>query len=296
MNRRPVRTWVVLLVAVAALGLLPAPLFAQASPPPNQEVRKESGAAPPPEAEEDFWSRVSLEAGIQVDSGKYGGKKRSDFFSFPATLGYDSDGVIASVSVPYVIQRTHGNVVRVGGRVVRVGGKTQHQAKTEGGLGDILVDAGYYVVDSQDEVPYLLLDGEIKIPTADDERGLGTGSPDETIRATTGVTLWKHLKLTAELGYQFTGQPEDIPDSKTEFHDAVVVGGGVGYKFDRANTLWAKFDGTTELVAHTAPYELVYFEYDHTFKNESRLLISVGFGLTSASPGLSLELAYLIWF
>jgi hypothetical protein len=296
MNQRPVQTWAVLAVAFTALGLFPARLDAQAAPSPKEELHKETGAAPAAEAEEDFWSRVSLEAGFQIDSGKYGGKKRSTFLSFPATLGYDHDGVIASVSVPYVLQRTHGNVVRVGGRVVRVGGKAQHQAKTEGGLGDILVDAGYYVVDSQDEVPYLLLDGEIKIPTADDERGLGTGAPDETIRATTGVTLWKHLKLTAELGYQFTGQPEDIPSSTTDFHDVVVFGGGVGYKFDSSNTLWAKFDGTTELAPHTAPYEVVYFEYDHTFKNDSRLLFTVGFGLTSASPGLSLELAYLIWF
>jgi hypothetical protein len=275
---------------------LVAPALAQDFLPPDQGVEKKPAAPPPPEAEDDFWDRISLEGGLQLDVGKYGGKKSSAFLSLPATLGYDYGGVVASVSVPYVIQRSHGNVVRVGGRVVRVGGKAQHEAKTVGGLGDITVEAGYYVLDSQNERPYLLLDGEVKIPTADDERGLGTGSADETIRATTGATFFNHLKLEAQLGYQFTGQPEDIPSSQKDFHNAVLVGGGIGYKFNSSNTLWAKFDGATELVPHTAPYELVYFEFDHRFKNDSRLLFSVGFGLTSATPGLSLELSYLIWF
>ncbi|HLY08464.1 MAG TPA: transporter [Planctomycetota bacterium] len=298
MNRSHAPMWGVLLLAFPLSWACSGTLQAQTPPPPSQDLRKDAGPKPgaKEDAEEDFWNRVSLEGGLQLDTGKFGGKAMSAFLSLPVTLGYDHDGVIASVSVPYVVQRSRGNVIRVGGRVVRVGGTAQRRPKTVGGLGDILVDAGYYVIDTQDEHPYLLLDGEIKIPTADDERALGTGSADETIRATTGATFFNHLKVTADLAYQFIGQPEDILSSVTDYHNTINVGGGVGYKFTSANTLWAKFDGSTAIVSHTPPYELVYFEWDHTFKNDSRLLFSVGFGLTKSSPGLSLELSYLIWF
>lgn len=251
---------------------------------------------PVPDEEASVWNRFSLEGGAQLDSGKYGGKHVSSFLSLPVTAGYDHDGVIASVSVPYVVQKTHGNVVRVGGRPVRVGGKVQRMAKTHGGLGDVLVDAGYYVFDSENETPYLLLEGEVKIPTADDERHLGTGSADETIRATTGSTLFGWLKLTADIAYQFIGQPEDIPSSVKDFHNAVNVGGGIGWKIDSSNLLWAKFDGSTAIVSHTPPYELIYLQFEHTFQDESRLLLSAGAGLTTSSPDLSVELSYLIWF
>jgi hypothetical protein len=295
MRRFPVAILPCLLAAAMALFFGARTAEAQSPPRPEQEPAREPKPAPAAEAEADFWSRVSLELGFELDLGKFGAKHQSWFVSFPATLGYDYGGVIASVSVPYVIQRSTGNAVRVGGRVVNVGG-TAKQPKTVGGLGDIVVEAGYYVLDTQDERPYLLLEGEVKIPTADDERGLGTGSADETLRASTGVTLWKHLKLMAELGYQWIGQPEDIPSSMTDFQNTINFGGGVGYKFNQANTLWAKFDGSTSVVPHKSPYALVYLEYVHTFANDSRFLATFGGGLTKSTPGLLVELSYLIWF
>jgi len=179
---------------------------------------------------------------------------------------------------------------------VRVGGKVQRKPKTDGGLGDILVDGGYYVLEAHDELPYLLVEGEVKFPTADDERGLGTGSYDEAIRVSSGTTLWKHLKLSLDLGYGFIGQPEDIQSSVTDFKNTIYYGGGVGYKFNDSNILSVKLDGSTPIVAHTPSYDVLLLEYDHYFKNDSRLLISVGPGLTSSSPGISFEISYLFWF
>src|SRR5262249_43915619 len=104
------------------------------------------------------------------------------------------------------------------------------------------------------------------------------------------------FKVTANLGYQFIGQPEDIPSSRMDFHNAVVFGGGAGVKLGDSDTLWAKFDGSTAIVHHTAPYELLYAEWDHTFSRDSRLLVSIGAGLSKSSPGISMEISYLIWF
>src|SRR5262249_23647249 len=121
-------------------------------------------------------------------------------------------------------------------------------------------------------------------------------SADETLRATTGVTLWKHLKLMADLGYQWIGQPEDIPSSRKDFKNTINFGGGVGYTFNPANTLLAKFDGSTSALPHKSPYELVYLEYVHTFGDDSRFLATFGGGLTKSTPGMAVELSYLFWF
>ncbi|HVR87065.1 MAG TPA: transporter [Planctomycetota bacterium] len=285
--------WITLFTA--AVGVLACPLSSWAQTPRAGEPVKPE---PPPdrEAEADFLNRISLDSSLQLDVGKFGGKLPSVFLSIPEELSYDHAGVVASVTVPYVIQRSRGNVLRVGGRVVRVGGKTQRKPKTDGGLGDILLDGGYYVLETQDELPFLLVEGEIKFPTADDERGLGTGSYDETIRLSSGTTLWKHLKLQLDLGYSFIGQPEDISSNVMDFRNVIYYGGTIGYKFNASNTLQVRLDGSTPIVAHTPQYEVVYFEYEHYFKNDSRFLISIGPGFTSASPGISFELSYLFWF
>jgi hypothetical protein len=292
----PMRTSAWLCASAASLVFLVFPLSSWAQTPPPGEALKKPQADVDRTAEADFLNRISLELAAELEVGRYGGRRTSAFFSLPTELGYDHDGIIASLTVPYDIQRSRGNVIRVGGRVVRVGGKTQRKPKTEGGLGDILLDGGYYVVEAKDELPYLLAEGEIKFPTADDERGLGTGSYDETIRLTSGTTLWNHLKLELDLGYGFIGQPEDIPSKVTDFHNIIYYGGAVGYKFNPSNTLSVRLDASTHIVDHTPPYEVVLFEYDHYFKNDSRLLISVGPGLTNSSPGLSFEISYLLWF
>jgi len=276
--------------AAALLSLYPGSSWAQ-------EAAPKPPAKPPPEAdraaEADFLSRFSSDTSLQIDAGRYGGKMKSGFLSFSEEVGYDHGGIVASLNVPYVLQRSRGNVVRVGGKVVRVGGKAQHAPKTDGGLGDLLLDGGYYVLEAHDEVPYVLVEGEIKFPTADDERGLGTGSYDETIRVNSGMTLWQHLKLSLDLGYSFLGQPEDIPVSQTDFHNTVNVDVGAGYKFSPSNILSAKFEYSTPIVHHTPPYELLLLEWEHFFKNDSRLLISVGPGLTTSSPGISFEVSSL---
>ncbi len=288
------RPFLAVLVAAAALATAAPAAWAQAA------GEKSKTPAPSPPREDDdsatFLRNLYLEVAPEVDAGKYGTKHRSSLFYLPATLGYDQDGVVASLTVPYQIQRTHAPVVFVGGRPVRVGKTKAGKVKTVGGLGDLYLDAGYYVVEEHGGLPSLELEGEVKFPTADDERGLGTGSYDGALKAYSGVTFFDHLKFSGYLGYGWIGQPEDIPESAQEFHDIIYYGVGAGYKFTRANELWLKFDANTRITDGTPPYQTLTLEWDHYFKNENRLFLSAGFGLTNASPGLALTLGYQFWF
>jgi hypothetical protein len=263
----------------------------KAGPPP--ESRKDSPPKKPTEDETLPWYHGAyLAADPEYEAGVYGTKFRSEFVYLPLTLGYDGDRVAAYVTVPYVISKNHGNVVYVGGRPVRVSKNAKSSVKTESGLGDVLVDAGYYVAkqDREKSLPSLFLEGELKFPTADDERGLGTGSYDETLRATAELTVAKELLLLLGVGYGFIGQPEDF--SSPKFHDTIYWSAGVGWALNADNEIWLRADGNSPIVYGTPPYSLIYAEFDHWFKNESKVYFSLGFGTTTATPGLSITIGY----
>lgn len=272
--------------------------------PPEPKASQEK--APSGKTEDPFYG-LYVEIEPEFDTGLYGTKRRSDFLYVPVSLGYDLDNVLTSndrasalVTVPWLDQRTQGNVVRVGGRLVRTSKAASHTPKTEAGLGDVLVDGGYtfFKQDKDRSLPSLSFDAEVKIPTADDERGLGTGSYDETLRLNLDVTFFKRWKVSLGTGYGFIGQPEDF--SKPKFQDTIYWSGGLGYAFNPDNELWIRTDGDTAIVKHQPPYSLIYLEFDHwfysVFNHESKLSFSFGAGTTTASPGLMVSLGYEYFF
>jgi hypothetical protein len=282
------------------LAMACAPVWAQGAPSAERQSAERQKPAPrdqePESPEASFLRNVYLEFAPEFDTGKFGGKHPSSFLYLPTTLGYDHDGVVASVTVPYQIQRSHVAVTIIGGRPVRTGGAKSGKIKTVGGLGDVYLDAGYYVFEEHDGLPSLEVEGEIKFPTADDERGLGTGSYDQALKLYSGITFFKHLKLNATLGYGWIGQPEDIPDLVNEFHNIIYFGGAAGYAFSPANELWLRFDGNTRVTDHTQAYEVLAIEWDHYFRGDQKFFFSVGFGLTKSSPGVALMAGYQIFF
>jgi hypothetical protein len=279
----------IILAAASAPAWAQGPAPGERTKPPAQEHEDSGGS---------FLRNVYVEFAPEFDIGKFGAKKESSFLYLPTTLGYDQDGVVASVTVPYQVQRARVGITFIGGRPVRTGGAKAGKIKTVGGLGDTYLDGGYYFLEEHEAQPALKLEGEIKFPTADDERGLGTGAYDEALRLYSSMTFFKHLKVDATLGYGFIGQPEDVPESVNEFHNIVYFGASAGYAFNPKNELWVRFEGNTRITDRSKAYELVSFEYDHYFKGagDPKLFFSVGFGLTNATPGLALVAGFQIWF
>jgi hypothetical protein len=264
----------------------------------SSQVPRPKPAPPPPQdsSSPSPLEGLSIEFAPEIETGLYGTKFRSTFIYLPLTLGYDFDRVSTSVTIPYISEATHGNTVIVGGRVVRVSKTGAKKTKRESGLGDIEADLGYTLIrqDRQRSLPSLSFDAEVKFPTADDERGLGTGSYDETFWVRSGVTFFNHLKASLGAGYGIIGQPEDLTTPK--FHDTIYWTGGIGWDFDRKNDVWLRNDGNTAIVKHQPPYSVLSAEYGHWFGDSSKFFISIGLGLTSASPGLSVIAGYTYFF
>ena len=268
---------------------------AQAQDEPAKAPAKGQAAPAPAEKSGSILDSFYLEMAPEFSTGQFGAPLRSVLMYFPATLGFDYDGIAASLTVPFEIERAGANVAFVGGKPVRVGG-SKGNVNTVAGLGDLILDAGYYFFEEHDGLPSLFVGGELKCPTANVAQGLGTGSFDEMIRVSSSITFFSHLKASLSLGYEWIGQPTNIPVSTLEYHNTIVLGAGAGYAFTKSNELWARYDLTTRIATGTPAFQLLSAEWDHYFSNDDKLFISVGMGLSSSAPALMLTVGYQIWF
>jgi hypothetical protein len=80
------------------------------------------------------------------------------------------------------------------------------EGDNESGFGDTQLKLKYRLVDEKEWLPALTVAGKLKIPTASDKKGLGTGEADFGINAIATKNITKRLVLHANLGYTFIGE------------------------------------------------------------------------------------------
>jgi hypothetical protein len=133
--------------------------------------------------------RLSVGAGVDYSSGKYGTATATDIWSVPLNAGWQDDRWTLKLTVPYIGISGSDNVIpgtggvnngnpRGRGRGGSAGGDTTTGRGSASGLGDIVASAGYAVFSSADRTAGLDLTGKVKFATADEDKGLGTGKND----------------------------------------------------------------------------------------------------------------------
>ena len=202
--------------------------------------------AGPAFADEDE-SHWRLSASYNYLKGDYGTGDDVEITYVPVTAGVKFDRFKAGLTVPY-LRMTAQNVVLTGGGVAVNKNKpaTTPAAKTtEDGLGDVLLRTSYVVLEEQPEHP-LLPEVEpylkIKFPTADEDRGLGTGEFDETIGVDLSKQLLERMSGYLTLAYTFIGDPPG-----TNLRDSFAGSIGAAYAVARPFSLFAFLDGATAI-------------------------------------------------
>jgi hypothetical protein len=74
-------------------------------------------------------------------------------------------------------------------------------------MGDIVVRGRYYLVDEHAWVPTVAVRAHVKTPTANADRGLGTGRPDEGIGLEISRTFGRGSMAMLDGGYTVIGRP-----------------------------------------------------------------------------------------
>jgi len=148
---------------------------------------------------------------VNYDSGRYGLKDRTASVYIPFTLKRNYSSADLSVTVPYLRQSSKGRITRVGGKPVRIaGGNGVFVDSAESGLGDILLRGAYTLKLDGPKSFDLGLVGRLKLPTADKNKGLGTGEMDEGVGLDFAKEINPGLTLLADGYYTIIGDTDEV--------------------------------------------------------------------------------------
>lgn len=174
--------------------------------------------------------RVTHSVGINYSNGDYGQAEDTSILYVPLTTKMKFGHFTGKVTVPFISITGPGVVVGDG----EVTDGTAGASATEEGLGDIVT--GLMYTRSLRKGTSMDVGGDIKLPTADETRGLGTGSADFT--AYVGLTqVYGDAFFNARVGRKFNG---DTPT--TSLHDIWKYSAGAGYKLTPDLTMGATYN------------------------------------------------------
>ena len=252
-------------------------------------------SAVPVLAEDPIWS---LSGFVDYSRGDYGTGKDTTLLYIPFRLGVTPiERFTVSLTVPYIEQDTQTVFLTGGGVAVRKEKARELRTarasvtRTESGLGDVLLKGQYVLLEERPTFPEISPYLKVKFPTADEDRGLGTGEFDETLGVDLTKTFLERLVAYLTLAYTFIGSP-----SGTELHKSFAWSVGAAYLVATPFSIFAFLDGATALAAgQEDPLELrVGAEYRLT--KALRLSGSAGAGLSSGSPNYDLMGGFAVRF
>ena len=240
--------------------------------------------------------RWSLSSSVNYSVGDYGTGKDTTFIYVPFTLGVKPiDRFTLSLTIPYVHQTGETVVITGGGVAVRkdkqrqLGTATQSQVtSTEDGLGDVLLKGQYVLIEEQSVLPEIAPYLKIKFPTADSDRGLGTGEFDETIGVDLSKALFPRFVGYLTLAYTFIGSP-----AGTSFDNSFGWSVGAAYLVAQPFSVFAFLDGSTAISPGQANPLEVRVGADYRVTEALKIFGSVSRGLSdgAADWGVSAGLA-----
>jgi Putative MetA-pathway of phenol degradation len=236
--------------------------------------------------------RWLFSSSVNYSVGDYGTNKDTTIVYVPFTFGVRPvDTLWISLTVPYIYQNSQNVVVTGGGVATRkkATGKFAQPATatTESGLGDVLLKASYVLVDEKPFLPEIAPYMKIKFPTADKDRGLGTGEFDETVGVDLSKQLIGPLFAYVTVAYTFIGSP-----AGTDLHNSFGWSIGAAYTLIPSLSFFAFLDGSTAISPGEAdPLELrAGAEYRLTRALKFTGAVSRGLSDGAADWGLSAAL------
>jgi hypothetical protein len=196
-----------------------------------------------------------LSTSLNYDSGKYGTSTRSSSLYVPLTVERYWGDWKASLTMPYLSQTSNGQVTNVGGRPLRVRGgtaTTTTATTTRSGPGDAVIRGGYDLMHDDPQPFDLTATAKVKIPTADKNKGLGTGQFDEGLGLEFGKLVVPGWTLLADAYYTVIGNPPG-----THLNNEVAVDFGFMHPVQTNLTLTVLLEGSNALVSgEPAPVDL----------------------------------------
>lgn len=241
----------------------------------------------------------TLSFGGYYSRGDYGAEADSHVTYLPLSWEHSRSPWRFNVTVPWLKISGPGNVLVNTGGVSRPGrpdvpDTVEPQRVRDSGPGDVLLRATWEAPAWSAEGPFLDLGVEVKLPTADETRGLGTGATDTGLQ----LDLYQQLGETttfATLGHRWRGTSEwfvglqDTWWASLGFSSPLVRNSGTGewswgmiYDYREAASTWSV--ETHEL--------LPYLTWSPDQRWSVMGYVAVGFTRDSAEQAVGLQLSW----
>jgi hypothetical protein len=225
---------------------------------------------------------LTLGAGLHYSSGDYGTGSTTRITSLAGTARYERGPWTYRATVPYLEVEGENTVIPGVGAVGSRSGR-----RTESGLGDIVLGATYAAY--SDSKLGVDLTGKLKLATADEDKGLGTGEHDLAFLVDLYQTFHR-VTAFGGVGYHILG---DAPGQPLDNVWSANIGGS--YKIDERDSAGVSLEGRQRVAPGASPQrELMGFftrNLDRFWKAQAYALIGLadgspdwGFGLSAARP------------
>jgi len=225
---------------------------------------------------------LTLGAGLHYSSGDYGTGSTTRITSLAGTARYERGPWTYRATVPYLEVEGENTVIPGVGAVGSRSGR-----RTESGLGDIVLGATYAAY--SDSKLGVDLTGKLKLATADEDKGLGTGEHDLAFLVDLYQTFHR-MTAFGGVGYHILG---DAPGQPLDNVWSANIGGS--YKIDERDSAGVSLEGRQRVAPGASPQrELMGFftrNLDRFWKAQAYALIGLadgspdwGFGLSAARP------------
>ncbi|MHC4641750.1 MAG: transporter [Planctomycetota bacterium] len=206
-------------------------------------------------------------------TGDYGGDEDTDIYYTALSIKrYLGEGDV-TLTIPYL--DISDGATYVGGEVEPIAG-----GGGGSGPGDVILKGRYYAVEQDELLPYIDLVGSIKLPTADEDKGLGTGKTDLTFMAEFARRLEsENLIALWEVGYTFVGDPSGYDADNRWLYSA-----GLAYELDSEITLSGYLDGRTAIFeGNDDPLSLLLIG-EYKYRPDLRFDTLLEIGLNDGAP------------
>lgn len=226
-------------------------------------------------AEKEFtWQGSSS---VTYETGKYGTDHETTLLYWPVTLKRFLGKGDVSLTVPYVELDTQG------GRTVLDGSVVPGTGSGGAGLGDVSIKGCYNWIEQNDMLPFVDLIARLKLPTADKNKGLGTGEPDIGFGMEVARRFRSDYLALADLTYTFIGDPPGV-----SYQDRIDADVGAGYQFTREWLGCVYYNYRSAISTGSADARSVSFLGNYKMSPELRFYCMIELGLSDGAPDYGL--------
>jgi Putative MetA-pathway of phenol degradation len=225
----------------------------------------------------------SMSVGVSYDTGDYGSAVDTDVWVTPIGLKYRKGLWSFGLSTSWLHIKSP-NIVDAEGDFIGGGGART----TEQGMGDTFLSASYDLLDDRDYLIGLDVKGNIKIPTADEDKFLGSGKTDYGLNLEAYKTF-NNWTPYWNVGYKWKGDPSGI-----NYNNVWSTGLGFDYKVNRDLILGAEYfwQQKTTKFSENAKELTVSANYYVNDNNKLNFFLLTGFGNASPNWGSGVTLVH----